>query len=193
VAASKPCTYAFAVGKYDAEHALVIDPGLVYSTYVGGSQVDSGTGIALDAAGNAYITGWTASTIDFPTTGGSRYECSDEDPLRADNTPSTAEDRADARDGLHTDPREPDATGELAFAGDPSPTVAGQLGSDQPISQAIGREAREQDFNSRVPPDRVPRARPPGGERVSDHPRHGVARSGGCAHRFGGGLSGGNR
>src|SRR5260370_26922648 len=40
---------------------------LVYSTYLGGSGVDEGTGIAVDAAGNAYLTGTTHYT-NFPTT-----------------------------------------------------------------------------------------------------------------------------
>jgi hypothetical protein len=40
---------------------------LRYSTYLGGSSgADSGGGIAVDGAGNAYVTGWAGST-DFPT------------------------------------------------------------------------------------------------------------------------------
>ncbi len=44
--------------------------GLVYATYLGGSQDDGGQGIAVDLAGNAYVTGVTLSD-DFPTTAGS--------------------------------------------------------------------------------------------------------------------------
>jgi Bacterial Ig-like domain (group 3)/Beta-propeller repeat len=58
----------FAVGKYDARRALYIDP-LVYSTYLGGSGIDHGFGIAVDSAGNVYVAGQTAST-DFPVTSG---------------------------------------------------------------------------------------------------------------------------
>jgi Beta-propeller repeat/HYDIN/CFA65/VesB-like, Ig-like domain/Cep192 domain 4 len=39
---------------------------LVYSTYLGGSQADLGQAIAVDASGNAYVTGYTFSS-DFPT------------------------------------------------------------------------------------------------------------------------------
>jgi hypothetical protein len=58
---------AFQLGEYDHSRALVIDPVLVYSTYLGGNRADQSYGIAVDAAGNAYVTGYTQST-NFPTT-----------------------------------------------------------------------------------------------------------------------------
>ena len=57
----------FEVAAYDASRPLIIDPVLAYSTYLGGSDQDQGFGIAVDAAGNAYVTGLTSSS-DFPTT-----------------------------------------------------------------------------------------------------------------------------
>jgi hypothetical protein len=42
---------------------------LLYSTFLGGSSIDGGRGIAVDVGGNAYITGGTYSA-DFPTTPG---------------------------------------------------------------------------------------------------------------------------
>ena len=55
----------FALGAYAADQPLIIDPGLVYSTLLGGSGADQGRGLAVDAAGNAVVTGLTAST-NFP-------------------------------------------------------------------------------------------------------------------------------
>jgi hypothetical protein len=55
----------FQVGPYNRNQALVIDPVLQYSTYLGGSSYDYATGLAADATGATYITGITVST-DFP-------------------------------------------------------------------------------------------------------------------------------
>ena len=49
--------------------------GLVYSTYLGGTDFDFGSDIVLDAGGNAYVTGRTSSS-DFPvTTGAAQTAC----------------------------------------------------------------------------------------------------------------------
>jgi hypothetical protein len=60
---------AFAVGRYDRNRPLVIDPVFAYSTYYGGSAADSAAAIAIDHDGNAYITGITSSD-DLPGTSG---------------------------------------------------------------------------------------------------------------------------
>ena len=56
----------FQLGPYDVSKPLIIDPVLSYSTYLGGSDEDRGGGIAVDATGNAYLTGHTISA-NFPT------------------------------------------------------------------------------------------------------------------------------
>jgi hypothetical protein len=65
----------FRLGTYDASRPVVIDPILAYSTYLGGTWDDADApfegieGVALDGAGNIYVTGTTQSP-DFPTTPG---------------------------------------------------------------------------------------------------------------------------
>src|SRR5262249_3749978 len=58
-------------GGFDAFVAKLNPQGtaLVYATYRGGDDEDGGQGIAVDAAGNAYVTGYTPSR-NFPTTAG---------------------------------------------------------------------------------------------------------------------------
>jgi YVTN family beta-propeller protein len=58
-------TIQFAIGEYDHLQPLVIDPVLVYSTYLGGSGIDLAKGISVDSSGDAIIAGYTAST-NFP-------------------------------------------------------------------------------------------------------------------------------
>ena len=56
-------------GSYNA-FLTKVGPGgtnILYSTYFGGTNIDEATGVAVDSAGNAYVTGFTDST-NFPTT-----------------------------------------------------------------------------------------------------------------------------
>ncbi|HYU07061.1 MAG TPA: SBBP repeat-containing protein, partial [Thermoplasmata archaeon] len=70
-----PCWYTsegtsigLACDAWDPARALTIDP-LLYSTFLGGSTYSRATAIAVDASGNAFVTGYTSS-VDFPTTPG---------------------------------------------------------------------------------------------------------------------------
>lgn len=56
----------FRVGAYDHKRPLVIDPVIVFSSYLGGTGTDLATAITTDATGNVLVTGSTTST-DFPT------------------------------------------------------------------------------------------------------------------------------
>jgi hypothetical protein len=57
----------FEIGAYDKSRTLVIDPVISFSTFLGGNHEDWGRGIAVDASGNSYVTGYTLSG-DFPVT-----------------------------------------------------------------------------------------------------------------------------
>lgn len=58
-------------GDYDVFIAKLAPNGqsLVYSTFLGGDQAEKGNGIAVDAEGCAYVTGYTSS-LNFPVTPG---------------------------------------------------------------------------------------------------------------------------
>ncbi len=55
----------FSVASHDSTKPMVIDPVLVYSTFLGGSADDFSNAIAVDSAGDAYVTGITDSP-NFP-------------------------------------------------------------------------------------------------------------------------------
>ena len=56
----------FEIPNYDRSKRLVIDPTLQYSSWLGGSNADTGNAIAVDSNSNAYVVGQTFSS-DFPT------------------------------------------------------------------------------------------------------------------------------
>ena len=60
---------AFHIGPYDKTQTLIIDPALVYSTFLGGTTSDQVNAIAVDSQGEAFVTGKTSSP-DFPVTSG---------------------------------------------------------------------------------------------------------------------------
>ncbi len=74
-------TYGFEVTGpgpgYDPRYPLVIDPGLVYSTYVGSPQLleEQADALVVDAAGNVYVSGYTAAA-NFPVTPGAAQSSS---------------------------------------------------------------------------------------------------------------------
>jgi hypothetical protein len=65
--------FSYAVGRYDPNRPLVIDPAvLIYSGYIGGSGADTSSGIAVGTDGAAYVVGITVSpeSENFPVTVG---------------------------------------------------------------------------------------------------------------------------
>jgi len=60
----------FDVGPYDHDKELVIDPVVVYGSYLGGTRDDSVATMTVDSSGSIYLAGSTNSS-DFPITAGS--------------------------------------------------------------------------------------------------------------------------
>jgi hypothetical protein len=69
----------FSLGYFDRTQPLVIDPVLAYSTYLGGSGLDSANRMTVDSTGAAYIIGTTVNNFTttpgaFPTTPGGQAD-----------------------------------------------------------------------------------------------------------------------
>lgn len=60
-------TISFRIARYDHRRTLIIDPVIIFSTYLAGGTAEFLNGAAVDGTGNVYVTGSTSST-DFPTT-----------------------------------------------------------------------------------------------------------------------------
>jgi hypothetical protein len=61
----------FQLGSHDRDLPLTIDPVIRYSRYLGGAGYDAAYAMALDSAGNIYVTGETSS-VDFASSRGIR-------------------------------------------------------------------------------------------------------------------------
>ncbi len=59
----------FEIGVYDVHRPLVIDPVILYSTYVGRNNIEMGARLAVDSSGNAFLTGFTGD-FAYPATPG---------------------------------------------------------------------------------------------------------------------------
>ncbi|MCI0589636.1 MAG: hypothetical protein L0323_22705 [Planctomycetes bacterium] len=70
--------FGFDVPARRRECALVVDPELLYSTYLGGGADDAAFSLALDATGAAVVAGRTIS-LDFPTSPGAFDATNDQD------------------------------------------------------------------------------------------------------------------
>jgi hypothetical protein len=56
----------FALGSFDPDFTLTIDPSLAWNTFLGGATYDSGNGIAVDGSGDVYVTGSSTGSWGTP-------------------------------------------------------------------------------------------------------------------------------
>ena len=134
-------TLGFAVASYDRSRPLVIDPQLVYSTYLTGSQPGSVTAIAVDSNGLIYVTGNTQAA-DFPITEGAFETASSVEPSSA-ATPGAAATPEGTQSPTPTPtPAQTYLEGEAAFVTVLNPAASGD--SQLVYSTYLGGYAQEQ-------------------------------------------------
>jgi len=78
--------FGFDLGAYDPSRTLLVDPFIDYLTYLGEGDEEILADVAVDAAGNAYVVGYTASS-DFPVNVGDQGHDGDEDAFIAKFSP----------------------------------------------------------------------------------------------------------
>lgn len=64
-----PCRYGFAAPKLDPTWPATVDPGVVWSSYLGGGGTDSVNAVTWRPGVGLWVAGWAGSS-DFPTTAG---------------------------------------------------------------------------------------------------------------------------
>ena len=123
---------------YDVTRPLIIDPAVTYSTYLGGSRIDTADGIAVDSDGNIYITGDTTST-DFPAAGQSQasrggatdvFVAKIESSGRLSYVAYLADSRAETGNGIAVDP-----SGNVYITGE---TSSSDFPTAQPLQADFG-------------------------------------------------------
>ena len=72
-AVDHPPKISLRLGAYDPTRPLVIDPVLAYSSSFGIAADDAGLGVAVDTAGNTYVTGVADATGAIPPRGGEAF------------------------------------------------------------------------------------------------------------------------
>jgi hypothetical protein len=56
----------YSLGPYNSDYPLIIDPTLQWHTFMGSSDSDFGTAIAVDGSGNVYVAGYSSATWGSP-------------------------------------------------------------------------------------------------------------------------------